>query len=534
MKRLNTLADRYGYIIHPVLFAIFPLLSFYGANQAELRSHDFAFTTFIVFNLIVGAGCWLGAWILTRSAKKASLLAAVFIILFFSLGRLHVALQGFSIGILGPTKLLLLGSLLLTALVWHKQKQLSPQTVTRANSILTLVAGVIVASTLVTIVPNLATGKETVKSPEGTAPQQGSVASTTAKRTPDIYYFLLDGYGRADILQQNFDFDNSDFIKSLRDRGFYVADQAHSNYAHTHFSVPSTFNMKYLDDLAKQMGDESTDRTPLRALIDHNEVIDRFKSLGYKYIQIGSQWGWTEKSPSADIEIKPKKGSDASILGIDLDEFAQVYLQTTALKPWLSTNIRDTLVAKTLGAYERTEEVPAIKEPTLTFTHIVSPHPPYLFDRNGIIPGQTKLDLDNQGFSDRGKYIEQMRFVNKRMLELVDHILKHSDQPPIIFIAGDHGPASSLGRKDFEVTDVAKLNAKGVRERMGILSAYYFPDGKYDRLYPSITLVNSFRVVLSQYFGANLPLLPDRSFFSNNKANEYRMLDVTNLVKHSD
>jgi hypothetical protein len=117
------------------------------------------------------------------------------------------------------------------------------------------------------------------------------------------------------------------------------------------------------------------------------------------------------------------------------------------------------------------------------------------------------------------------------MLELVDKILAESDQPPIIMIAGDHGPASELNRADLEVTDIAKLNERGVRERMGILSAYYFPDGNYNKLYPSVTLVNSFRVVLSQYFSQKLELLPDRSYFSNNKANEYRMLDVTDIVK---
>ncbi len=533
MNRPAALIDKYGFVIYPVLFALFPLLSFYGANFGELQSERFPLGTFAAFSLIAAAAAWLASWIVLRNPHKASILSAVLLAIFFTFGRLHSLMHGFAVKTpvidLGPTKLLLLASTVLVILAWHRIGRFPVQTLGRVNTALAYVSVAMVASTLVTIIP----ARLGSDSPAPLQPADAPVASdkTETKTLPDVYYILLDGYGRADILEQNFDFDNTPFVEALRKRGFYVADKANSNYAHTHFSVPSTFNMKYLDGLSRQMGDESTDRAPLRKLIDHNEVVTTFKSLGYKYVQIGSQWGWTEKSPSADVTIPATANSDSKILGIRLDEFAQVYLQTTALKPWVSAHIRDALVAKTLGAYERTEKVAEIDGPTLTFTHIVSPHPPYLFDRNGIIEGQTKLELDNHGFSDGDKYIEQMRFVNKRMLELVDRITADPDQPPIIMIAGDHGPATALNRRDFEVTDRSKLNEKGIRERMAILSAYSFPDRKYDKLYPSISLVNSFRIVLSQYFGQKLEPLPDHSYFSNNKAHEYRMLDVTDLVK---
>jgi hypothetical protein len=534
MKQLGVLLDKYGFALSPVLIALFPLLSFYGANFGELQSEPFPLLTFVLFSLGVAAVAWMSSWMILKDRHKATILAALLLTIFFSFVRLHERLSDIAIKtpiiILGPTKLLVVASLVALWLIWRWMGKRSEQDVGRINIALAYVSLALVASTMVTIIPAYLSKDD--KAPNQYSAERAKTGTQEGdKSQPDVYYILLDGYGRADILQQNFKFDNTPFIDALKKRGFYVASKANSNYTHTHFSVPSTFNMKYLDDLSRQMGDESTDRTPLRKLIDHNEVVTTFKALGYKYVQIGSQWGWTERSPSADITIPAKTNSDSRVLGIRLDEFAQVYLQTTALKPWVSATIRDALVAKTLGAYERTEEVSTIDDPTLTFTHIVSPHPPYLFDRHGIIEGQTKLELDNHGFSDTEQYIEQMRFVNKRMLELVDKILAESDQPPIIMIAGDHGPASELNRADLEVTDIAKLNERGVRERMGILSAYYFPDGNYNKLYPSVTLVNSFRVVLSQYFSQKLELLPDRSYFSNNKANEYRMLDVTDIVK---
>ena len=40
---------------------------------------------------------------------------------------------------------------------------------------------------------------------------------------PDIYYIILDSYGRSDLLASNLQYDNSAFISDLEKMGFYVA-----------------------------------------------------------------------------------------------------------------------------------------------------------------------------------------------------------------------------------------------------------------------------------------------------------------------
>jgi hypothetical protein len=70
------------------------------------------------------------------------------------------------------------------------------------------------------------------------------------------------------------------------------------------------------------------------------------------------------------------------------------------------------------------------------------------------------------------------------------------------------------------------LADSNIQERLGILNVYYFPDQDYTALYPAISPVNTFRVVLNQYFGADYPLLPDRHFFALMRQ-PYRFLDVT-------
>ncbi len=49
---------------------------------------------------------------------------------------------------------------------------------------------------------------------------------------------------------------------------------------------------------------------------------------------------------------------------------------------------------------------------------------------------------------------------------------------------------------------------------MKILNAYFLPGESDGLLYPSISPVNTFRVILNLYFGGQYPLLEDISLFS--------------------
>ena len=48
---------------------------------------------------------------------------------------------------------------------------------------------------------------------------------------------------------------------------------------------------------------------------------------------------------------------------------------------------------------------------------------------------------------------------------------------------------------------------------MAILNAYYVDNEVENQLYPSISPVNSFRLISNHYFGTNFPLLEDISYY---------------------
>jgi hypothetical protein len=137
--------------------------------------------------------------------------------------------------------------------------------------------------------------------------------------------------------------------------------------------------------------------------------------------------------------------------------------------------------------------------PKFAFAHIVSPHRPFVFDSEGNLVeddyGWQESDLGLEAY--RAGYWEQVQYLNRRVLSALHEILTDSSQPPIIVVQGDHGPEE--GSSD---------------DRMQILSVIYF-GGRDLEVDPSkLTPVNTFRLVFSEFFGADLPPIEDVSYFS--------------------
>ena len=76
--------------------------------------------------------------------------------------------------------------------------------------------------------------------------------------------------------------------------------------------------------------------------------------------------------------------------------------------------------------------------------------------------------------------------------------MKFSVIAPIIIVQGDHGAVLDDPQR-----------------RMTILNAYYLPGGGAQSLYEAVSPVNTFRVIFNFYFGLQVPLLDDISYYSS-------------------
>ena len=116
----------------------------------------------------------------------------------------------------------------------------------------------------------------------------GAIADTalalTAHRDPDVYWIVLDGYPRADVLREFFDFDNAPFLESLNALNFTVYDRALASFPETIFSISSTLSLGFLVS-----GTGSSIRMPPLAVLypvvrGRNTVVNTMRAMGYRYI----------------------------------------------------------------------------------------------------------------------------------------------------------------------------------------------------------------------------------------------------------
>ena len=115
-------------------------------------------------------------------------------------------------------------------------------------------------------------------------------------------------------------------------------------------------------------------------------------------------------------------------------------------------------------------------------------------------------------------YNEQLVYTNHMLKKTINTILQNSETPPIIILQADHGPGAYL---DWESAENSCL-----KERFSILNAYYIPNEAIHNLYPTITPVNTFRVILNLLFNTKLRILPDINYFSTWQ-NLYNFEDVS-------
>jgi hypothetical protein len=111
------------------------------------------------------------------------------------------------------------------------------------------------------------------------------------------------------------------------------------------------------------------------------------------------------------------------------------------------------------------------------------------------------------------------------VLAAVDAILAKPGTPPVILIQGDHGSRLGMKMNSYAGTDLEESTSN--------LMAFHVPPSVRKELYPSITPVNSFRILLTAMFGADLKKLPDFTWYSPYDR-PYEFTDVTNIVHKAD
>ncbi len=496
---------------YPWLFVTIPIVHFMASNQLYFAAAEMLVPLIVALFMVTISIVIL--WSFLKDWHRPAAVTAAICIVFFAYGHIQAAIGGMvderfvfsGAAVLG-------GGAVIAAVRSTSLVKRSPQTANLAAAVLIVFP---VVSLIVGTSRSLA---QTSLSDSGPVTDLAAhlfpvgLPSVDGDR-PDIYYIILDEYGRHDHLGG---FDNTPFIGELELRGLYVATEATTNYNTTITSLASSLNLAYLDDLRDRP--ISTDRDRVKLLKNHalGEVL---KDLGYTYVHLNSGHPYSDDSQIADFLVESTPAGVVMNKTAEVQEttehavaasdepllpgyFVRELVQTTAL-PTIAGNLfrlgdkaeyepHDWWSPyRTLQMFDFLSKPIDVEGPIFVFAHIIKPHTPGTFDRHGNI-----IEYERHG---NDAYISQLIYLNSLVLNMIDGILKDGADNSIIVIAGDHGRIESWGLGF---------------SREGILAAFYVPNGGESALYPSISSVNHFRAILDFYFGLDLGLLEDRKMLA--------------------
>jgi hypothetical protein len=317
-------------------------------------------------------------------------------------------------------------------------------------------------------------------------------------RLPDIYVLIPDDYARTDVLKHYFHYDDTEFIRELKRRGFIISDQGRSPYSDSESNIAATLNMDYLTSFPRILGKRSQDVRPVKRVIQDNRAARLLKSLGYRYVHL-------------DTDEVTFAGGNPHISALaPPDSFMNLWLQKSVLRRvggalgFNEAASNERFRKSIRSVFSQLGAVAPEKRPKFVVFHTLLPHDPYVLGAQGqpvTFPGHSDEALASK--VGRAYYLSQLKFVSRKLLEAVDGIFARSKTRPVVVIQADEG--FQANPEPFGEAAMQDMRVKG-------LTALYLPGlGRAGVPRPPNT-VNTLRFVFNKYLGTRYKMLRSASY----------------------
>ena len=359
-------------LLHPVLFAIFPLLSLFEQNQSELPLGVLWSPLAIS---IAGGAALFGVFLLIfRQAPKAGALASLVVFAFFYYGVFHDHASGWGLikDWLVPLWAALFG-IGAIALITTKRDLRNLTVIVTVGAVI-LVSGPVAKIVLYQLdhpairVTDARLWPDVLPKP---------VLAAGAPK-PDIYVIIPDDYARTDILKQYFHYDNTPFIQQLRKWGFIIPGRL-SPYSDSESNIAAALNMGYLDGLPRILGKSSQDVRPVKTLIEDNRASRLLEGLGYRYVHLDSD------------EVTFAAGNPHISPVATPDSFTSLWLRDSVLRliggdvGFNEAAANERFRNSINSAFSRLGSATQEGSPKFVLFHTLAPHDPYVFGAKGSL-----------------------------------------------------------------------------------------------------------------------------------------------------
>jgi hypothetical protein len=450
--------------------------------------------------------------LILKDSKKAALIVSIGLVLFFTYGHFYNILKGFTIldEVIGRHRYLIIPFIvgIIIPTYFIIKSKIDFQNITKIVNGISIVLVILVFVNITTFGITEIESYSTIHYESINNPME----LQNMHNTPDVYYIILDEYGGSESMKY-LNYDNSQFYEFLKEKKFTIPKKSTSNYPITQFSITSSMNMEYVNDLSNIVGKDSKSYLPVNEMLYNSQVIKNFKSLGYDIVIFESGANSSKNFVLVDDIICH---NDEGINSILLDTVTRTSMIGYFVERYTEEKIRDRINCvfseiKTIGNNK--------DKPIFAFVHMLIPHPPNVFGPNGetVIPGNP---ISSEIWDEKIAYIDQVKFVNKEIIKVIEKILDKNEKS-IIILQSDHGSGFDIDWKNPDESMVL--------QRLSILNAYYAPEISENRFYENITPVNSFRIIFNDYFNADYKILEDQNYWSNGFA-PFDFHNVTEII----
>lgn len=473
-------------VFYPPLLAAFPILFLYAYNISETSVSQI----WLPLGVSVAASLvlWAVLSLILRSLAKAGLATAIFLLFFFSYGHLYDVLEW---GVFIPKHAYLLPGMLF---IWGYCVYFISRA-KRDFRITTKMHNIMAVALIAINLFNIVNYQVKVARLNDVTPVEMPETTTTSlaelNTLPDIYFIILDEYAHPDTMKEWYDYDNSEFINSLEDKGFFIAYESKTQSFRTPQVLAQVLNMEYLNGEAWS--------EPTYWKIAYNEVANILKAQGYQHIVFGNNFArytW-EKYAKNNVDLYlDYHGYNSSSM---VTEFMYILWNTTMLRPFYlyvtGSQYENSYRCQTLYTLEKLKALPELAGPKFVFAHFICPHEPFVFGPNG----EYVAPANWFNYDDKQCYLGQYIFISAEIEKVIDVLIDESEIPPIIILQSDHGTRSN----DPKIYHYPV----GENDWQKILNAMYLPGMDTEMLYDDIPPVNTFRLIFNHYFDADYPLL---------------------------
>jgi hypothetical protein len=504
--------------LHVLLVSLYPVLFLYFNNIHELPSGVFIRPCILssIFSILLFTFIFCSC----KKINKSGIITSFVLILFFTYGHIWSLFVewkwkgvffGYKFGVTTYLAPLYLVGLLLGLYCFRKMRG----DFTSSTIYLNITSLVLVGMSIFNI---LIYEKKILDDNS----QQINITLKANDSKPDIYYINLDGYPRADILKKYYNYDNSPFLERLKSLGFNVIENSQSNYDDTRISIRSTLEMDYLDKFFSTRKEFFRDNK--RKGLRYTNVLRILYNSGYKTN------AFETASHLTDLKNSPYLNSYFQNIS-GYNQFDDMLLKTTPLGiilqfiPIAKYRHRERM----LFILDSLLKFPKHEGPSFFYVNLVSPHFPIVFDVNGDwvhwprsnkamyalpLPSSVK-DKDKEFMTVKKYFCDQLTYLNNRILQNIESVLKNADKEFVIIIQSDHGERNLGGI--MIPTDHGEKHLDGYFEydrsvSFCNLSAIYLPNGRQHEIPPDTSNVNTFRYVFNHVFNTRLPILPNRQY----------------------